>query len=145
MTPATEIETKKMPFLGHPSSLRLEEFDAVIEGTVASRHLPQWYELGFHREALYLPPDVGTLIVGRRNIQLYGRTRDFFTINRVTPNARTHHPLALVGAEWPRSIVLKNGNVYVANDVKKDAEYVARLPDIVMAAEAFFHTGNFGN
>lgn len=138
-------KTAPTSHVAKPSNLRLEEFDAVIEGTVASRHLDEWYSLGFHREVLYVPRDIGTLVAGHRRIQLYGRTHDFFSIRETPVRGNDHYPVALVGAEWPRSIVLKNGSIYVAHDLKSDREYMAKLPEIVATAGAFFQNGDFGN
>ncbi|HIH24407.1 TPA: hypothetical protein HA251_05205 [Candidatus Woesearchaeota archaeon] len=145
MITTTEPRTKSTPFLCTPSNLRLEAYDAVIEGTVATRRDPVWNELGFHREMLYVPRDIGTLVTGGRRIELYGRTSDFFTLREAAPRGNDHYPVALVEAEWPRTIVLKNGHIYVAKDLRKDAAYMAKVPEIVGMAGVFFQNGNFGN
>lgn len=137
--------TKSTPFLSTPSSLRLEAYDAVIEGTVATRRDPAWDALGFHREMLYVPRDIGTLVTGERRIELYGRTHDFFSVCEVPLRGNDHYPVALVDAEWPRTIVLKNGSIYVAKDLRKDAAYMAKIPEIVGMVGVFFENGNFGN
>lgn len=137
--------TKSTPLLGTPSGLRLEAYDAVIEGTVATRRDPAWGELGFHREMLYVPRDIGTLVAGHRRIQIYGRTHDFFSVREVPLRGNDYYPITLADAHWPRTIVLKNGDIYVAKDLRKDAAYMAKLPEIVGMAGVFFENGHFGN
>jgi len=132
--------------------IKKKQFNVVIEGTSQD----EWGRLNYKVMELEVPEKTTTVYDGSYHYVLFGRTRDFQTIERITSQpesleTKTERLSSCQGValpyhggsfpnvlERPRTLCLNDGRVYVDKGMLKDTQYVGAVSEIIKTAGELF-------
>ena len=130
---------------------RKNDFNAVVEGT----YHDQWITLNFKITRIEIPENTAVLNDGVYKYRLHGRTDDFEHVQRVNgESGDLEAKINFLGLyegfvlpykggilnilERPRTVCMRDGRVYIDEDMAIDKFYLSAVPSIVKAAGEMF-------